>query len=40
MKLLTSLLRASLDSLRDLTPVVLVVVFFQFLVLRQPLPDH
>ena len=28
-----------LDSLRDLLPVVLVVVFFQLAVLQQPLPD-
>lgn len=28
-----------LGSLRDLTPIVLVIVFFQFFVLKQPLPD-
>lgn len=40
MKFLTSLLRTALDSVRDITPVVLVVAFFQFLVIRQPLPEH
>lgn len=33
------LLRQSLDSLRDLAPVVLVVAFFQLVVIRQPLPE-
>ncbi|MCE2456881.1 MAG: DUF1538 domain-containing protein [Dehalococcoidia bacterium] len=27
------------DSLRDLTPIVLVIAFFQIVVLRQPFPD-
>ncbi len=31
--------RSLLDSLRDLLPVVLVVVFFQLAVLQQPLPN-
>lgn len=36
---LLSLLGTLRDSLRDLAPVVAVVVFFQVAVLRQPLPD-
>ncbi|MGB5306424.1 MAG: DUF1538 family protein, partial [Gammaproteobacteria bacterium] len=28
-----------LNSLRDLAPVILVIVFFQLLVLKQPVPD-
>lgn len=28
-----------LGSLRDLSPIVAVILFFQFFVLRQPLPD-
>ena len=28
-----------LDSLRDLTPIILVIAFFQIVVLRQPFPD-
>ncbi len=34
-----SLLRQMRDSLRDLAPVVLVIGFFQLVVIRQPLPD-
>jgi hypothetical protein len=37
--LLTALLRQAGDSLRDLAPVVLVVAFFQLVVIRQPLPE-
>jgi hypothetical protein len=37
-KSLRALARALLGSLRDLLPVVLVVVFFQLAVLQQPLP--
>lgn len=33
------LLRSLLDSARDLLPIVLVIAFFQFLVLRQPIPN-
>ena len=33
------LLRAMAGSVRDLLPIVLVIVFFQFAVLRQPIPD-
>lgn len=40
MDLLISLLRQTRDSLRDLAPVVLVIAFFQLVVVRQPLPDH
>lgn len=32
-------LKSLLDSLRDLLPIVLVIAFFQLLVLRQPIPD-
>ena len=40
MRLVPQLLRQARDSLRDLAPVVLVVVLFQVLVIRQPLPEH
>ncbi|WP_040557217.1 DUF1538 domain-containing protein [Reinekea blandensis] len=36
---MTALLKHLFGSLRDLLPIVLVILFFQFLVLRQPLPD-
>ena len=36
---LKKLLRAMLGSLRDLLPIFLVIVFFQFAVLHQPLPN-
>ena len=36
---LTRLLSAMLGSLRDLLPILLVILFFQFAVLQQPLPD-
>lgn len=32
-------LKSLLDSLRDLLPIVLVIGFFQLVVLRQPIPD-
>ena len=36
---LKALARSLLDSLRDLLPVILVVMFFQLVVLQQPLPN-
>ncbi len=36
---LKALARSLLDSLRDLLPVILVVLFFQLVVLQQPLPN-
>lgn len=39
MPFVTSIFRQVLSSIRDLLPVVLVILFFQVLVLRQPLPD-
>ncbi|MGE6605493.1 DUF1538 family protein [Halomonas sp. NPDC076908] len=39
MDLVASLARQFKDSLRDLAPVVLVMAFFQLVVIRQPLPD-
>lgn len=39
MDLVVSLARQFKDSLRDLAPVVLVMAFFQLVVIRQPLPD-
>jgi hypothetical protein len=33
------LLGALRDSLRDLAPIIAVILFFQYLVLRQPIPD-
>jgi Protein of unknown function (DUF1538) len=38
-KTLKKLLFAMLGSLRDLLPIVLVILFFQFAVLQQPLPN-
>ena len=37
--ILQRLLRLAGEAVRDLTPVVLVIVFFQAVVLRQPFPD-
>ncbi|SBR49102.1 DUF1538 domain-containing protein [Halomonas sp. HL-93] len=39
MYFVASLARQLKDSLRDLAPVVLVMAFFQLVVIRQPLPD-
>ena len=36
---LKKLLAAMLGSMRDLLPIVLVILFFQFLVLQQPMPN-
>lgn len=36
---LKKLLLAMLGSMRDLLPIILVIVFFQFFVLQQPLPN-
>lgn len=36
---LKSLMRSMTDSARDLAPILAVVIFFQYLVLQQPLPD-
>jgi hypothetical protein len=35
----TAFLYSIIDSVRDLAPIVLVIAFFQTIVLRQPLPD-
>lgn len=40
MDFLTSIVRQMRDSIRDLAPVVLVIGFFQFIVVRQPLPAN
>ncbi|HYQ72967.1 MAG TPA: DUF1538 domain-containing protein [Gammaproteobacteria bacterium] len=34
-----ALLKSLLDSLRDLAPIILVIAFFQLVVLQQPIPD-
>ncbi|AMG31284.1 DUF1538 domain-containing protein [Grimontia hollisae] len=39
MKGITALLGAMLGSLKDLLPIILVIGFFQLIVLQQPLPD-
>ena len=36
---LTPMARRIVDSLRDLAPIILVIAFFQIVVLRQPFPD-
>jgi hypothetical protein len=38
-KSLFRLLRLTADSIRDLAPIVIVVAFFQFAVLQQPIPN-
>ena len=38
-KALVALLRSTLSSLRDLLPILVVVAFFQLVVLQQPIPD-
>lgn len=38
-KQLQAFFAALLDSLRDLAPIILVIAFFQLVVLRQPLPN-
>ena len=38
-KTFKKLLQSMLDSIRDLLPIAVVVLFFQFVVLKQPLPD-
>jgi hypothetical protein len=37
--LLKNIFRALLESLRDLLPIIIVVAFFQFIVLQQPIPN-
>ena len=39
LSIITKLLRSMLDSLRDLAPIIIVVLFFQFAILQQPLPN-
>jgi hypothetical protein len=39
MKLLKAILTSLFDSLRDLLPIILVISFFQFAVLQQPIPN-
>ena len=39
MKLLKAILTSLFDSLRDLLPIILVIGFFQFAVLQQPIPN-
>ena len=38
-KQLRLFLKSLLDSVRDLAPIAIVIVFFQLVVLRQPIPD-
>ena len=38
-RLLTPVFRRTLDTLRDLAPIVLVIAFFQIVVLQQPFPN-
>jgi uncharacterized membrane protein (DUF2068 family) len=39
MKIFRALLQSLFDSLRDLLPIILVIGFFQILVLQQPIPN-
>ncbi len=39
MKLLKTIFGSLLDSARDLLPIILVITFFQFAVLQQPIPN-
>lgn len=34
-----AILRSMIGSLRDLAPIIIVIVFFQFIVLQQPIPN-
>ncbi|MES9885529.1 MAG: hypothetical protein ABW140_01860, partial [Candidatus Sedimenticola sp. 6PFRAG1] len=38
-KLIRHLWESMLDSIRDLTPIVAVIAFFQLAVLQQPIPN-
>ena len=38
-QLLAAMLHLTFNALRDLAPIILVIVFFQIVVLRQPFPD-
>ena len=38
-RFLAPMARRMVDSVRDLTPIILVIAFFQIVVLRQPFPD-
>ena len=38
-RIVTAMLRRTVVSLRDLVPIILVIAFFQVVVLRQPFPD-
>ena len=38
-RILGNITRSLLDSVRDLLPIILVVAFFQLLILRQPIPN-
>ncbi|EXI80560.1 MAG: hypothetical protein AW10_01703 [Candidatus Accumulibacter appositus] len=38
-KLLVLMAKSMLESVRDLLPIILVIAFFQLLILRQPIPD-
>lgn len=40
MKPIVALIKAMMDSFKDLLPIVFVVVFFQFVVLKQPMPNY
>ncbi|SHF67235.1 DUF1538 domain-containing protein [Vibrio gazogenes] len=39
MKAFIALLRVMLESFKDLLPIILVIAFFQLIILQQPLPD-
>ena len=39
MKSLQAILTSLLESLRDLLPIILVIGFFQFAVLQEPIPN-
>lgn len=39
MQVLLGLMKALFNSFKDLLPIIAVIVFFQFFILRQPLPD-
>lgn len=39
LKTLKHLFKFMLDSMRDLAPIILVILFFQLVVIQQPLPD-
>lgn len=39
MKQIRAFVQSLLGSIRDLAPIIIVIAFFQLVILRQPIPD-